>query len=396
MQTKSEEPSETKLDETKEKMKTSKLQAKTTKKPSMSDIFHKSVLTIMRANSVTEKEFRKMSITVFSILFSALLLTLIYYNYVMFGDYFTGAFLAIIISIPLVHWKNSIINEFPSRITREPHLKSATNAIFIRIFNINWDSVVFLIKPEAFMNKLKLEWRNVIDGIKDLINLFLNDLIMLTLLLFSYIIITKYSIFTTVTVFIWIFLIDVIIRLMIDAFIYALKLINDKFYPLFDENDKPIPTITSAISIFLVLATVLVLVFLMIILVGFIILEIGEFQELGVSIYRYIENWIEESHIIHYFFNENEELAKTIRNLAVDYGEDLKEKLNIPINLTALTNGTNEELKNEIFRDIDLIINSTLAVNTTDLYDVETGFSMKTLNFKNIFLLIHSHLSNVM
>ena len=189
---------------------------------------------------VSEKEFRKMTFTVFSILLSALSLGLLYFNYIMFGDFFSGAFLAIVVSIPLEQEKKAIIDEFKDRIINKdsPRLKATINSVFFKWINVCYISAKFLIKKSSmpFIQKLKLIWENITKFIGNLVNTILSDIIILTTITFLYISVMKNSFGIGLIIIGGYLLFDIIIRFILDVSYYIMKIINDKFIGLFDKN----------------------------------------------------------------------------------------------------------------------------------------------------------------
>eukprot|EP00826_Nyctotherus_ovalis_P044928 TRINITY_DN4899_c0_g3_i1.p1 TRINITY_DN4899_c0_g3~~TRINITY_DN4899_c0_g3_i1.p1 ORF type:complete len:377 (+),score=76.64 TRINITY_DN4899_c0_g3_i1:144-1274(+) len=346
----------------------------------------------------SQEEFRRVCIIVFAILLSALILWVLYFNYLMFGDFFTGAFLAIVVSIPLEREKQRILEEFRGRITSKPQLKATKNSAFVQGIHTCYLAVKFLLRnsKEGFIWKLKQMWRNVIELIKSLANKLLSDLIILIITILVYVSVMKNSLVMGAIITGAFLLLDITIRLIVDACYYIMKLINDKIFPLFNEEGKAISMLTYGLSVLLILITLISIALVVGMLILLIISEINEFKELWSYLYQIIESWVKESKISHYLLNDNEGLIKTIRHFAEDYGESISAELGVPINLTVIVNGTKEELQEELVRDANLVINSTFAFDSFGLYDFFQGFSISNFSIASSVPFIHTKLSKVL
>jgi len=361
------------------------------------DVFARGIMSIIRANKVTNEDFRQMSIQVFAFLLSALLLWLIYFNYLVFGDFFSGALLAIIISIPLEHRKQEIFQEFHNRITKEPVLKTAKNAILFQPIYTITNSISFFIKSTSLplREKIYTMMHYIKDRTKHFFKVLLGDFILLTIVIILYISSQLNPPTTTLLLILGFLIVDIALRIAIDGFYFLMRTINNNFISLFDKDNKPVSGLVSAVSIALVIMTIAIILIIVLVLIVFIILQMNEIKDLGVYVYGVVEDWIQSSNVTYYIFNRNEKIAETIRGLAMEYGETLKEKLNIDTNLTALVNGTSEELYDEIIRDVNLLINNTFALNTSDIYRSYREATPGNFSIMNITPFIHSYLSNV-
>lgn len=355
------------------------------------------IMSIIKSNQVTKEDFRQMTIQVFGILLSALLLWLIYFNYIMFGDFFSGAFLAIIISIPLEHKKQEILQEFYDRITKEPVLKSTKNAILFQFVYGCTSSMQCLTKPSdaSLKDKCCAVASSVKDGTKKFVERLLGDFLLLTIVVIIYISSRRNSPLTTLLFVVGFLIADILLGLAIDGFYCLMKIVHNNIFALFDKNRQPTSNITSAVSISLVVMTIAIILTVVAVLIVFLTLQMGEVKELGSYLYGVVDNWVQSSNITQYLFNENERVTEAIRGLAVEYGETLKTKLSVDTNLTALVNGTSEEMYDEIVRDISLLINNTFAVNTSEIYNSYRTASPDGFSVMNVVPLLHAHLSSV-
>jgi len=361
------------------------------------DAWMHGVLSAITTTATSEKEFRKMTVTVFSILLSALFLWLIYFTYLMFGDFFTGAFLAIIVSIPLERKKRHIIDTLHTRISNVPSLKTSRNAMIFQFWEILYESAEYFTKSagKPIIPRIIGVWESIVNFFKDLIDLLLGDVLSLILLVFVYICIIRSSTLMAI-IMIGIFLVaDILIRLIVDFYYYVMRIVHTKICSLFETEDKPISILTYGISGTLIFISILILSVLIGILVTLLILEIGELKELGVYIYGIIETWLKQSNIAHYLIFDNEELSNSIRRFAIDYGEDIKQKLSIPMNLTAIINGTKIEVHQELIRDANLIINSTFALDTSSISDILHDATQGNVTVASFLPIVQANLSKV-
>eukprot|EP00826_Nyctotherus_ovalis_P050595 TRINITY_DN6220_c0_g1_i25.p1 TRINITY_DN6220_c0_g1~~TRINITY_DN6220_c0_g1_i25.p1 ORF type:complete len:440 (+),score=112.64 TRINITY_DN6220_c0_g1_i25:112-1320(+) len=355
------------------------------------------IMSIIKSNQVTKEDFRQMTIQVFGILLSALLLWLIYFNYIMFGDFFSGAFLAIIISIPLEHKKQEMLKEFYNRITKEPILKSTKNAILFQFVYGCTSSMHYLTKSSgaSFKEKFCTMASNIKDGTKKFVERLLGDFLLLTIVVIIYISSRRNSALTTLLLIVGFLIADILLGVTVDGFYYLMRIVHNNIFALFDKSRQPTPSLTSAISITLVVMTVAIILTVVAVLIVFLTLQMAEVKELGSYLYGVVDDWVQSSNITYYLFNKNERVTEAIRGLAVEYGETLKTKLSVDTNLTALVNGTSEEMYDEIVRDISLLINNTFAVNTSEIYNSYRTATPDGFSIMNVVPLLHAHLSSV-
>ncbi len=357
------------------------------------DYWIQGVLSAIKSTASSEKEFRKMTVIVFSILLSALVVWLIYFIYLMLGDFFTGAFLALIVSIPLERKKKEIIQNLSDRITaHDSYFKTTRNALLFQWFSLCYSSAFFFSKNSRlpFTRQLALIWNNVVSFIKGFIAELLGDIISLSLAIFVNVTVLKSPFPTSLIIMGTMLLCDILLRLFMDFSFYCLGVIHRKLFPLFDSEHKPTPGVTYAVSTLLVITTIIGIMILIGILVAFVILEVGDLKEFGSYVYGILETWLKQSNIANYL-NGNDEVITSVRRFAEDYGADIKEKFNIPINLTSLINGTKEEVQHELIRDANLLMNSTFALDTGAIYEIVQGSEPATLaSFASV---IHNNLS---
>lgn len=226
--------------------------------------------------------------------------TILYFNYILLGEFFTTLFLSFISSLALRPSKDKIIYKLKKHF-RQSHKHFVLRSwIFkiLRFFQIIWlfnfiCSKIWKKKTILKMNSDSYDHpqdSDISEDEKSKLNVF-NSLNYLLFICFFYIMIFKLKIFISVTIVFIYFLVDFLVRLFIDILIILSRKFSNNTLVL-DSNGVPRDYVHSIVSSLLIIYYLMIMIFIIIFGIGLFYLDLKK---------------------IYIYLNENNDFLKIIK-----------------------------------------------------------------------------------
>ena len=286
----------------------------------------------------------------FALLTVIIFVALVYYNYLLLGEFFTTIFMAFMCSLALRPSKDTLIVLIKTHITGEAPA-CVTNSFLARI-------LMFIIR--LFDKKRKKKTHIIIRGFRKLVKWMFYDVYLLLFICFVYICYKKGSGPFTLIILLIICFFELYLRLIVDIiYIICRKVVGKKF--LLDENDEPLPYIHSTVSIILIIGSILV-----VLLVGGLIyiFLLTDLTEMGKGMGYFFSGYIQQLLSLNV---EDETMDEWIRVATKSYGHIVQEGLNITLNISKITQGNHADIVHELLSGTRQVLNSSIILKEFNL-----------------------------
>ena len=308
----------------------------------------------------SERELETFRSVSFALIISIFCLSLIYFNYLLLGEFFSCVFLALLTSLSLKPSKIKIIQHLQRKLTHQ-EVCYTKNALICKIFRY-LRSIISLN-----LQVIKNTPGNFIESV-------FADIYILSLSCLIYILYTRTTPIFTYSILGCLLLIDLILRFTVDAMFYILDITFSR-RSFLNELNKPIPIIHTLVSVFLVFMFFSFILLLISTVFMFSIMEIY-------TVLDFITEYFAQSHISEYMstYFQRSFIEDTIRYAAANYGEQAATALNVTVNMSAIVNGTTDQMIHELY----FMVNNTLEALNLDNYYEDLVLWVSNTNTTNV------------